>query len=103
MAYRHEDYDGDYDPYDDDRSMFADPGGGSALRATNNAGGRCGACRKRVGEHDHFCKHCGVALNPRVHPCPECGRPGLLTDEDVRRGYRCNRCAGAAERGVDAW
>lgn len=57
-----------YKEVDDDRSMFADPGGRSALRA-------------------------GV----RKFPCPTCGRKNALTAEDVRRGYQCDRCADAAE------
>lgn len=63
-----------YDDYgdDEDRSMFADPGGRSALRASS----------KR---------------NPRNRPCPTCGRKNVLTPADVERGYQCNRCADAAE------
>jgi ribosomal protein L37AE/L43A len=30
---------------------------------------------------------------PRRHPCPTCGRPDALTDEQWRRGYQCDRCA----------
>lgn len=58
----------------DDRSGFQDPGGNSALRAAT----------KR---------------NPRNKPCPECGRKNVLTPEDVRRRYRCDKCADMAERG----
>jgi len=53
---------------------FADSGGNSALRAATRS-------------------------NPRVHPCPTCGRANALTPADVRQGYQCNRCADAAERG----
>jgi len=53
---------------------FADPGGGSALRA---------ATKK----------------NPRKHPCPNCGKPNRLTPLDVAKGYQCNECADALERG----
>jgi len=53
---------------------FADPGGNSALRAATRS-------------------------NPRVHPCPTCGRANALTPADVRQGYQCDRCADAAERG----
>ena len=52
----------------EDRSMFADPGGRSALRK-----------------------------GKRNKPCPECGKKNRLTAEDVRRGYRCDECADRAE------
>lgn len=54
---------------------FADPGGHSALRAAT---------------HD----------NPRDQPCPTCGMENVLTRLDVRRGYQCDRCADAVERGA---
>jgi len=60
-----------------DHGTFADPGGRSALRASFSG-------------------------NPRVYPCPTCKRPGLLTAIDKRRGYQCDGCADAAERGL-AW
>lgn len=66
---------GDYDG-DDDRSMFADPGGGSALRAATKD-------------------------NPRDLPCPTCGWPNRLTHADKVRGYQCDSCADAAETGRD--
>jgi len=47
---------------------FRNPGGRSALRA-----------------------------GKRIYPCPTCGRPNMLTAEDKRRGYQCDRCADAAE------
>ena len=53
---------------------FADPGGNSALRAATRE-------------------------NPRIHPCPSCDAPEVLTPADVARGYQCNRCADLAERG----
>ena len=59
---------------DDDRSNFAELGGRSALRASS----------KR---------------NPRNLPCPTCKEPNRLTPADVRRGYQCDACADAAERG----
>ena len=62
-----------YDDYDD-RIHFADPGGRSALRASN--------------------KH-----NPRNLPCPTCGEPDRLTPADVRCGYQCDDCADRAEGG----
>jgi hypothetical protein len=64
--------------YDEDRDeiQFADPGGRSALRAASRN-------------------------NPRNRPCPTCGRKNALTPADVARGYQCDRCADAAERGLD--
>ena len=59
---------------DDDRSMFADPGGNSALRR---------ATRR----------------NPRNLPCPTCGEPNVLTPADRAQGYQCNRCADRDECG----
>lgn len=73
-----EDYDGydpDYDDYLIDGVGFADPGGRSALRAA-------------------------TPDNPRDQPCPTCGAENVLTRIDVQRGYQCDRCADAAERGV---
>ena len=61
-----------YDDYDNDRSMFADPGGNSALRAATPS-------------------------NPRNLPCPTCEQPNRLTPADVRLGYQCDSCADAAE------
>lgn len=63
-----------YDDQDDDRSMFADPGGRSALRASS----------KR---------------NPRNLPCPTCKKPNRLTPADRAKGYQCDECADAEERG----
>ena len=37
--------------------------------------------------------------NPRIHPCPTCGRKNVLTPLDVRRGYQCDRCADRDEGG----
>ena len=67
----------DYEPEDDrdeedDRSMFADPGGRSALRAATKD-------------------------NPRNLPCPTCGKPDRLTPADRARGYQCNECADRVE------
>ena len=62
-----------YNEYDyNERSEFADPGGRSALRA----GKRC-------------------------HPCPTCKRENQLTAADVKRGYQCDHCADALERGCE--
>lgn len=77
-----DDYDDiDYsDPYFEemgylaDGTRFADPGGTSALRAASKG-------------------------NPRNLPCPNCGEPDLLTPADRARGYQCDACANAAERG----
>jgi hypothetical protein len=59
---------------EDDRSMFADPGGNSALRAATRS-------------------------NPRNLPCPTCGEPNRLTPADRQLGYQCDTCADMAERG----
>jgi hypothetical protein len=68
-------YYGEYDEdWGDDRSMFADPGGNSALRAASES-------------------------NPRNLPCPTCGEPNRLTPADKARGYQCDPCADRAERG----
>lgn len=57
---------------DDERLQFQDPGGRSALRrATKN--------------------------NPRIHPCPKCERPNMLTPKDVAQHYVCDICADEAE------
>jgi hypothetical protein len=64
-------------PDDIDGVGFADPGGGSALRAA-------------------------TCFNPRDRPCPSCHRAGMLTRIDVQRGYQCDYCANAAERGDDS-
>jgi hypothetical protein len=55
-----------------DRGEFANPGGGSALRAAGPG-------------------------NPRVHPCPRCRESNALTPQDVARGYVCDPCADQAE------
>jgi hypothetical protein len=63
---------------DEDRSMFADPGGRSALRRSSRQ-------------------------NPRNLPCPTCGQPNRLTPADVRLGYQCDAGADRAEgRGFGA-
>lgn len=73
-----DDYISDYDDDREDRfefdDDFADPGGNSALRAE-------------------------TPDNPRDRPCPTCGDEDVLTREDVMRGYQCDSCANAAERG----
>ncbi len=68
------------DPYDDEYGVrdFAEPGGGSALRAATDD-------------------------NPRDLPCPTCSRENALTRKDVQLGYQCDRCANAAERGIDMY
>lgn len=68
-------YEGDFDEDWDERlDLFADPGGNSALRAASHT-------------------------NPRNLPCPNCGAENALTPEDRARGYQCDRCADATERG----
>ena len=86
-------YDPDYDLDDDDAYEryideddpeyylidgvgFADPGSDSALRAA-------------------------TPDNPRDQKCPTCGWPNVLTRIDRARGYQCNACAVAIERGMD--
>ena len=74
-SYYYDDDDGyNYDPECDDRSMFADPGGNSALRAAT----------KR---------------NPRNLPCPTCHEPNRLTPKDRALGYQCDSCADRDEMG----
>ena len=68
----------DQEEWDERVVMFADPGGNSALRRA-------------------------TPDNPRNLPCPNCGAENVLTPEDRRRGYQCDRCADAAERGIDAY
>ena len=67
-----EDMHNDPDYYMIDGVGFADPGGGSALRAETRD-------------------------NPRNLPCPTCGRENMLTPLDRRAGYQCDFCADAAE------
>lgn len=72
---RYSDEDRENDFYDDEDSIqFADPGGKSALRAASKT-------------------------NPRIHPCPTCGRSNMLTPADVGLGYQCDHCADACENG----
>jgi hypothetical protein len=70
----------DDDYYEEDYLIdgvgFADPGGESALRAATKN-------------------------NPRNLSCPTCGWPNRLTPIDVQRGYQCDSCANAQERGLD--
>lgn len=65
-----------YEPeeWDDICREFADPGGRSALRAASKS-------------------------NPRNLPCPTCGAKNRLTPADRARGYQCDSCADAQERG----
>lgn len=70
----HDFYGNDYD--EEDRTMFADPGGNSCLRAA-------------------------TPTNPRNLPCPRCKDENVLTPADRQLGYICDRCADAAERGYD--
>lgn len=71
-----EDYEEDYLRNNIDGVGFADPDGDSALRAATEN-------------------------NPRIHKCPTCGWPNMLTRIDVQRGYQCDNCATAFERGLD--
>lgn len=76
MSYGHDDYEDDEPAELIDGVGFAQAG--SALRAATRD-------------------------NPRVLPCPECGRANMLTPLDVAHHYRCDRCADAAERGLDLY
>lgn len=53
---------------------FADPGGNSALYPATED-------------------------NPRIYPCPTCGRENMLTRLDKLKHYQCDKCADALERG----
>ena len=63
-GYENEDY--------EDRSMFEQPYGNSALRRSSRA-------------------------NPRNLPCPTCGELNRLTPKDRALGYQCDSCADALE------
>jgi hypothetical protein len=52
----------------EDREIFADQGGRSALRAASKT-------------------------NPRNLPCPTCGAKNRLTPADRAKNYQCDRCA----------
>jgi hypothetical protein len=77
---RYEDDEDQYEDYLDreeyliDGVGFADPGSDSALRAA-------------------------TPDNPRDQPCPNCEAENVLTRIDVIRGYQCDACANALERG----
>jgi hypothetical protein len=69
----------EWDPWGDEegpsmRSEFQDLGGRSALRASSRS-------------------------NPRNLPCPNCEEPNRLTPADKAKGYQCDSCADAQERG----
>lgn len=71
----------DYREYDEEEwaervERFADPGGESALYAASRD-------------------------NPRDLPCGSCGWPNRLTRADKARGYCCDSCSTAMERGMD--
>lgn len=78
---------------------FSEEGGESALRAATFD--KCWSCKKDVDEHDGWCRHCGMRLNPRDLPCPSCHLPNMLTQADRNRGYHCDNCANRVERGQD--
>lgn len=69
-----DDEDPDFDSDLIDGVGFADPGGTSSLRAATEN-------------------------NPRNRPCSNCGVENRLTPIDEARGYVCDCCAEAAERG----
>jgi len=66
----------DWDEWEERVQRFADPGGDSAL-------------------------HPASADNPRDLPCPTCHYPNRITRADQARGYQCDACATAMERGTD--
>ena len=66
----------DMDEWDERVERFADPGGTSALHPASKS-------------------------NPRNLPCPTCGWPNRITPADRARGYQCDSCADAQERGMD--
>jgi DNA-directed RNA polymerase subunit RPC12/RpoP len=37
--------------------------------------------------------------NPRIYPCPTCGKKNRLTLQDVNLGYQCDECADKIEGG----
>ena len=62
-----------YDDYEtEERMLFADPGGNSALRAASRG-------------------------NPRNLPCPTCKVPNRLTRKDRALSYQCDECADRVE------
>ena len=65
-------YDCDYQ--DGETDDFQDPGGQSALRRATKS-------------------------NPRIYPCPTCGRENMLTLKDVKLHYQCDYCANEQEAG----
>jgi len=69
-------YEYDEDEWEDRVERFADPGGESALYPATKD-------------------------NPRNLPCPNCGWPNSLTPKDVAKGYQCDACAEALEKGHD--
>jgi hypothetical protein len=74
-------YDGEYyDPeeWEERVERFADPGGNSALYPASKD-------------------------NPRNLPCPTCHWPNRLTRADRARGYQCDSCANALERGGEIY
>lgn len=75
--YDHE-YEEDYDEWMERVERFSDPGGDSALYPASES-------------------------NPRNLPCPTCGWPNQLTPADRARGYQCDSCATAMERGTDIY
>lgn len=71
-----EDWEWEDDEWRDRVERFADPGGESAL-------------------------HPATDDDPRILPCPTCHWPNRLTRADRARGYQCDACASATERGTD--
>ena len=51
--------------------------------------------------HGHSALRASGPNNPRNLPCPTCGHPNRLTRAAANRGYHCDTCADAMERGGD--
>lgn len=45
--------------------------------------------------------HAADDNNPRIFPCPTCKHPNRLTKLDKMKGYQCDSCANATERGTE--
>lgn len=56
-------------------------------------------CERFADPGGNSCLHPETSWDPRIHPCPTCKRPNMLTKRDKQRGYQCDYCADACERG----
>jgi hypothetical protein len=55
--------------------------------------------RRRVFKDNKSALRAASRSNPRNLPCPNCREPNRLTPADKRKGYQCDACANALERG----